>query len=727
MKEDKITNARGLHCAGLIGVLALLFFHPGAMDMDRFKTNLLLTLLFPLLLVGFGALRFFKTTDTAMPRALFIFALVPLCLLLPFQGTLQPSTESLGFVALLLLYIMLARKVGIAARERLEIVPAWLLAAGGVAGLYALLQVAGVDPFYLYNPYNDAVSTLGNTNEVAEVTALLIPLAFMLLLDSSRHILCLAAGTLPLLVAALWLSGGRAGLLGALCGTALFTVLYLMKVRKGTGTDASEADRPSGRRIWIVAGSPILGLVLGGVLGSERSLSFKKIDSDASIFSAEYPTNKARIEIWKSTLELIADHPFFGVGPGRFRMAYPPYRNPIEAQLPGFMGARTEVRDPHNEFLWAASEGGIPALAAWLIFLLLVLKGCFAVTCHAAAPGQRLFGAAACGVVFGFCVLSLFRAPLHSPAAATIFFLVAGPALGIRLRPRAAPSRPYTRSSVAACLGVVLIACAGFGIGLRGLVSDWLAASAAMKDKLGPEEFQTFQRAADLDQSNIDIINFVGQTAASLMGTRADRDGKYREEAKARLTRVLELHPYHPGALKTLGRIKAEEGDLDEARRLLDRFNEITGGEGDSEEMLRTMLKEASMYEDAAAMLPESLTSDPEALLTKASETFEKGDAQGALVDLYRFLKHEPLHGDALHLLGKCFRELSMEGEDDAFRRMHLAYALDWIDEGDWEGAAGSLKRSLRYGEGAGEAALLKAIVAARSSFLQLEGCKTMP
>lgn len=60
-----------------------------------------------------------------------------------------------------------------------------------------------------------------------------------------------------------------------------------------------------------------------------------------------------RLEMWGTSLELISDNPFFGIGPGNFEPQYP--------------GA-----SQHNAYLQVASEAGLPAL---LLYIALLLTG----------------------------------------------------------------------------------------------------------------------------------------------------------------------------------------------------------------------------------------------------------------------------------------------------------------------------------------------------------------
>ncbi len=84
-------------------------------------------------------------------------------------------------------------------------------------------------------------------------------------------------------------------------------------------------------------------------------------DRFVSSFDPTDVTMRDRLVMWKAGGAMVADHPLFGVGPGRVKTLYPVYRKP------GFV-------DPHpghlhNNLVMIAAETGIPSLLAYLAFL----------------------------------------------------------------------------------------------------------------------------------------------------------------------------------------------------------------------------------------------------------------------------------------------------------------------------------------------------------------------
>ena len=70
-----------------------------------------------------------------------------------------------------------------------------------------------------------------------------------------------------------------------------------------------------------------------------------------------------RVQYWQSSLQLIAEHPIVGCGPGNFQNAYPHYKLPEASE---------EIADPHNFLLDIWANAGTPAMVAFLAAL-----GCF--------------------------------------------------------------------------------------------------------------------------------------------------------------------------------------------------------------------------------------------------------------------------------------------------------------------------------------------------------------
>ena len=74
-----------------------------------------------------------------------------------------------------------------------------------------------------------------------------------------------------------------------------------------------------------------------------------------SIFDASQ--NQTRLNLWKTSLTMVADNPFFGVGPGLFSDMFPLYK------APGFYDTTTHA---HNDHINIAANSGLLGFLAWI-------------------------------------------------------------------------------------------------------------------------------------------------------------------------------------------------------------------------------------------------------------------------------------------------------------------------------------------------------------------------
>jgi tetratricopeptide (TPR) repeat protein len=201
--------------------------------------------------------------------------------------------------------------------------------------------------------------------------------------------------------------------------------------------------------------------------------------------------------------------------------------------------------------------------------------------------------------------------------------------------------------------------------------------------------------------------------AAKLAGTQVDVRGEYSDDAKKLLGEVLKRHPNHPGALRSLARIRLLEGDESGGRRMLHRAHRLTGIPEDADLAAAKILEDDGRFREAAELLKIAWRDSEELILERARTLFEAGETRIAVLYADVFLEVRPLDVDGLHLKARGLRKLEEGGEDEAFRLMQLAISLEWLESGNWEEAKKSASRSLRYGEDDGVGRLLIAVASA--------------
>jgi O-antigen ligase len=85
-----------------------------------------------------------------------------------------------------------------------------------------------------------------------------------------------------------------------------------------------------------------------------------------SMFDVNDPSNRDRVAMMRSGIRMVQDHPLTGVGPNMVPRLYAQYRDP----------SAVNETNPHlhNVPLQIAAERGLPALAAWLAFVVIAIR-----------------------------------------------------------------------------------------------------------------------------------------------------------------------------------------------------------------------------------------------------------------------------------------------------------------------------------------------------------------
>jgi hypothetical protein len=118
-------------------------------------------------------------------------------------------------------------------------------------------------------------------------------------------------------------------------------------------------SRFGGRRLAAV----VLVLLVGLAVMIGVGIQWGGIDRE--IVTEAYKSLGYRLQYWQATMGIIADHPWFGCGPGNFQHVYTQYKLPTASE---------EIADPHNFLLHFWSIAGTPAALAMVVFLVLLVR-----------------------------------------------------------------------------------------------------------------------------------------------------------------------------------------------------------------------------------------------------------------------------------------------------------------------------------------------------------------
>ncbi len=219
-----------------------------------------------------------------------------------------------------------------------------------VSVIYSLMQTTGNDFVDWNNPYNSVISTLGNPNFAAAVMAIMGVITFSSVfiptLKFNQRIF--AAGLSVFLLFAIFRSNARQGLLAYALGVGIFLVIWLWVKNKKHGYLAAVF----GMILFITS---VLGMLQIGPL--ERYL-YK-------------PSVSIRGYYWRAAIEMLTNHPFFGVGIDGYGYYFKEYR---EVNYPLTYGFQITSTNAHNTFLQFFATGGVFLGIAYLALNGYILK-----------------------------------------------------------------------------------------------------------------------------------------------------------------------------------------------------------------------------------------------------------------------------------------------------------------------------------------------------------------
>ena len=108
------------------------------------------------------------------------------------------------------------------------------------------------------------------------------------------------------------------------------------------------------RDLRVLAGIVVVGvgaLLLDPVLADRLLSVFTRVDTSSEM----------RLAFWESTVAMVMDHPFLGIGWGMYFMVYPEYDFYLQ-------GAPVQIVHAHNMYLNYAAEIGVPGALSFLWF-----------------------------------------------------------------------------------------------------------------------------------------------------------------------------------------------------------------------------------------------------------------------------------------------------------------------------------------------------------------------
>ena len=400
-----------------------------------------------------------------------------------------------------------------ARRDAAPVILGALVVAVAVAAATALLQAYGVRSDY-FSVNRAPGGTFGNRNFVAHLCAIGLPLAAYAALRVERFTVALGAvATTLALGAMLVLSRSRgAWLAGAVSGVPLTIGVLRATARARVARRAGSGGwRPRPGRVLLLVVA--LGAGAAGAIRLPNELDWRSdspyLDSVKGVVDYKGGSGHGRLEQWKHSAQLLAEHPVLGVGPGNWSVRYP---SVAPAGDPSLTDDRTTANPwPSSDLVAVASERGVLGLvafalvASWLALIAhRAVWGAAAVTTGRVsdAAARALAGGALGGVLAATIVAGAFDAVLLLAAPTIVVWPALGAlaALAGREERVAASARPQALTPGRMRAGALMLAAAAGIAGAHGAAMPFSenggARGAQIAARLAPGDYRVRLRAA---------------------------------------------------------------------------------------------------------------------------------------------------------------------------------------------------------------------------------------
>ncbi len=430
----------------------------------------------------------------------------------------------------------------------------------------------------------------------------------------------------------------------------------------------------------LVAG----GLLVAGVLLLGGRQALDRVQDRVTRLEASLDF---RYDAWRNSVAVIREHPWIGVGPHNFLS--------LARFTPGsrFFNA-PEAPHPHNVFLYVAQAAGLPALAVFLAWMLLLAAGLWRTfRCEASGLPRPLVAALLAGSL-GLLVANLFDLGLSlGTLAPAPLFLVTGLMLGTgRREPRPArrwPAVAWASVLFAAFVPLSLQPLRALARVEQGELYSWESEREPADASLSERVRLTLGRALELDPAV--------PRAAELLAKWHERQPGGLPAAVAVLERRLALAPHDEELLSALGNLYKRAGMLEPAREhLAAALQDSQGSPNQSQDRadLIGVTAKLGRRDEAIDLLADALRLDANAIFSRIAWTASPdgrprlavgGEPRGEPIEMAEaaewLFQRERADQEAGRMVGRAYwmstiRAFRLAGRDD-----RASDLLDWAEQ----------------------------------------------
>jgi O-antigen ligase len=287
------------------------------------------------------------------------------------------------------------------------------VAAGAVVAVYGIAQALGFDPFWSGSPDKRIISSLGQANDVAAYLDMVVVAAIGIRAEASRARRIVLDAVIVLALCALALTFSRGGFLGLVVALSVLVIA---------------SPRFPSRR-WFVALGVVFAagiLVVFLAIPPGRALVERVADRIVTITELGEGSIHMHLDQWRLGVQVAIDNPLFGTGPETFPLVFRPYLDdvlpPDRARILGAF----RLESPHNEFIGIAAEMGLPALLAYVAFVVMCAAICI-LRARSSTGSPRMIAVVVLATLAAHVVTNLFMTP--AVTTSEVFWVTIGAGL----------------------------------------------------------------------------------------------------------------------------------------------------------------------------------------------------------------------------------------------------------------------------------------------------------
>jgi len=281
---------------------------------------------------------------------------------------------------------------------------------------YTILHYYGVDPYL--NEYNFVVSTIGQKNWISNYISMSFLLLFCFFIQETKKnikiafFLIIVILYITLMISqsrSCWISLISTLFIGIFC-VYNFNLKYIFYKNKK----------------WLIF-LLITFIIVTWIFSTDNFINQNNTNvyrRTVSTFDEEDHSINARVLIWKTSLNMIKDKPFFGHGIGYFKKKYLDYQARFLSDNQEYVKYYINAKEAHNEYIQIAVELGIIGLLIFLFFLYKIALLFIKYLKDEKDSRDRIIILGSLMSFIFFLIHSLFIFPLHVPALGTTFFII---------------------------------------------------------------------------------------------------------------------------------------------------------------------------------------------------------------------------------------------------------------------------------------------------------------